>query len=124
MVFHENFLKQGDTGGEQAATLLHNAVSEFASAEIQDYPEDTKIVARVYANLKGLGDTCVRAGIISSPDLLADFARGFTCGKTLFDFIDVGPGKDRADAKIIGESISSGVPRSIPSNPKLARQSR
>jgi hypothetical protein len=29
--------------------------------------------------------------------------RGFTRGKTLFDFIDVGPGKDRADEKIIGK---------------------
>lgn len=33
-----------------------------------------------------------------------DFARGFSRGKTLFDFVDVGPGKDRADEKIIGTS--------------------
>ena len=44
----------------------------------------------------------MQAGLINAPSQLADFARGFTRGKTLFDFVDVGPGKDRADGKIAG----------------------
>lgn len=53
MIFNETLLKLGENGGKQAATLLHTAVSEWAAAEIAEYPEETKVVVRVYANLKG-----------------------------------------------------------------------
>lgn len=59
-----------------------------------------QVVVRVYANLKGLADACTKTGLISSPAQLEEFARGFTRGKTLFDFVDVGYGKDRADGKV------------------------
>lgn len=61
-------------------------------------------MCRVYANVRGLGDVLVRTGIIPDIAVFEDFARGFTRGKALFDFIDVGAGKDRADDKIIGKS--------------------
>ena len=35
--------------------------------------------------------------------MIEEFARGFTGSKQLFDFVDVGMGKDRADDKISGE---------------------
>lgn len=89
--------------GQQASTLLHNAVAEWAASEIAECPENVKIVVRIYANLKGLGDVCARAGVVSQSYVIEDFARGFTRGKTLFDFIDVGSGKDRADGKISGK---------------------
>jgi hypothetical protein len=31
--------------------------------------------------------------------------KGLTQGRTLFDFVDVGAGKDRADEKIIGNKL-------------------
>lgn len=68
------------------------------------FPADLKIVCRIYANVRGLADVCVRAGLVDSPVAFEDFTRGFTRGKTLFDFVDVGPGKDRADEKIQGTS--------------------
>jgi hypothetical protein len=40
---------------------------------------------------------------LESPAYLNDFARGFTGSKQLFDFVDVGSGKDRADDKISGK---------------------
>ena len=58
----------------------------------------------MYANVKGLADVLVRAGAIKDVAVFEDFARGFSRGKTLFDFVDVGSGKDRADEKIIGKS--------------------
>ena len=67
-----------------------------------DINPDYKIVARVYANQKGLADACHRAGILDRPFVMEEFARGFTGSKQLFDFIDVGSGKDRADEKITG----------------------
>jgi hypothetical protein len=47
----------------------------------------------------------VRKGVYQDIIEFEDFVRGFTWGKTLFDFVDVGAGKDRADEKIIGERI-------------------
>lgn len=110
MIFHENFLKQGEIGGKQAATLLHTAVYDWALAKIPECPEDVKIVVRVYANLKGLADVCVRSGLVQIPGLIEEFARGFTRSKTMFDFVDVGAGKDRADAKISGTFFCTGHP--------------
>jgi hypothetical protein len=60
-------------------------------------------VARIYANLKGLAEACYRAGAVDSPNLIVEFVRGFTHCKQLFDFVDVGPGKDRADDKLTGK---------------------
>ena len=65
-------------------------------------PSDYRIVTRIYANLKGLGNACHNSGLIDWPDSMADFARGFTGSKQLFDFIDVGMDKDRADDKLSG----------------------
>ena len=60
-------------------------------------------MCRIYANVRGLGDVLVCKGIYRDILEFEEFVRGFTQGKTLFDFIDVGAGKDRADEKIIGE---------------------
>lgn len=104
MVFNSSFLRDGEAGGKQAATVLHKAVLEWAITSVVEVPADVRIVVRVYANIKGLGDVCTKAGLISSPTQLEDFARGFTRGNTLFDFVDVGYGKDRADGKLAGQS--------------------
>jgi hypothetical protein len=68
----------------------------------QDFPMNIRIVCRIYANLKDLADTCQRAGVVPSSAHIEEFSQGFTRGKILFDFIDVGPGKDRANEKICG----------------------
>lgn len=62
-----------------------------------------RIVTRIYANLRGLADTCYKANLVEKPSTVEDFARGFTGSKQLFDYIDVGSGKDRADDKITGK---------------------
>ena len=45
----------------------------------------------------------VRLGTIEALEDFDEFVRGFNRAKTMFDFIDVGAGKDRADEKIIGK---------------------
>lgn len=80
-------------------------------------PSDIKIVTRVYANVTGLAETCIRAGIVDKASAIDDFVRGFTRGKNLFDFVDVGPGKDRADDKLTGKEqrlpLDSAIPRMV-----------
>ena len=104
MIFEDRLLKKGEAGGKEAAGNLWTAVREYVhqNVNLEGIVSEFKVVARVYANKRGLADVCTRAGIIPSPQILEDFARGFTGNKQLFDFVDVGSGKDRADEKISG----------------------
>ncbi|KAF6231848.1 hypothetical protein HO173_009931 [Letharia columbiana] len=99
MIFDDRLVQIGEAGGREAAGLLWNAVMDHFQTDT-DLPSDVKIVTRIYANLKGLGDVCKRSGILTTSSAIEDFARGFTGSKQLFDFVDVGVGKDRADDKI------------------------
>ena len=103
MIFDDDLIKQGETGGKEAATSLSSSVRDYVHRTVPDLSSDYKIVTRIYANLKGLGDVCHKAGISTKPSTIEEFARGFTGSKHLFDFVDVGMGKDRADEKISGE---------------------
>ena len=90
MIFDDRLVQNGEAGGREAADLLWNAVMNHFRTDI---PSDVKIVTRMYANLKGLGDVCKKSGILTTSSTIEDFARGFTGSKKLFDFVDVGVGK-------------------------------
>ncbi|KAF2434040.1 hypothetical protein EJ08DRAFT_21593 [Tothia fuscella] len=102
MIFHDQLLNDAKNGGRQAANLLHDSTKKFVAEllEGQALPPNIRIVSRMYANLEGLANTCHKAGIVPSMEHIVEFTRGFTSGQVLFDFIDVGSGKDRADEKI------------------------
>lgn len=103
MIFDDQFIKRGELGGREAAAMLGTCIREYLHQRIPTLPSDYKIATRIYANLKGLGEVCYRAGLLDRAALIEDFARGFTGSKQLFDFVDVGMGKDRADDKISGD---------------------
>lgn len=92
MIFDDRLVQNGEAGGREAAGLLWNAVMVHFQSDT-GLPSDIKIVTRIYANLKGLGDICTKSGILSTSSTIEDFARGFTGSKQLFDFVDVGVGK-------------------------------
>lgn len=102
MIFEDEMIKKGEMGGKEAATKLGNAIRDYIHEKLDDVQSDCKIMTRVYANLKGLAEVCYKSGIVERSNTLEDFYRGFTGSKVLFDFVDVGPGKDRADEKITG----------------------
>jgi len=66
------------------------------------YADDMDIMVRAYANLKGLAQACFQSGKLKHAADLGFFAVGFTKRQALFDFVDVGAGKERADYKIRG----------------------
>ncbi|KAL5119945.1 hypothetical protein ACEQ8H_002043 [Pleosporales sp. CAS-2024a] len=101
MIFEDQYLQQGEAGGRRAASQLDSALHQYIETETDDIPLGARIVCRMYANVRGLGEVLARKGIIAHSSVFDDFVRGFTRGKTLFDFVDVGTGKDRADEKII-----------------------
>lgn len=63
------------------------------------------IHAKIFANIRGLGPALHSKGIINNAADLWAFVAGFNGRNGLFDFVDVGPGKERADFKMIGMSI-------------------
>jgi len=119
MIFENEFLRKGIAGGKQAAATLYSSIVTYIERETTIIPTTSRVLCRIYANVKGLADVLVRAGIVEDADQFEGFVRGFTNGRTLFDFIDVGPGKDRADDKIIGEAASVSYISSNPTDSDL-----
>ena len=106
MMFNQAYLRDGANGGMRAAAALHDAVAEWAAANVVDCDADVKVVVRVYASVKSLADAYIRSGVVTSPTQVEEFSRGFTRGNALFDFVDLGYGKGGADAddKLAGKS--------------------
>ena len=100
--FRDELWKEGEAGGRKAASLLYSAVAGYVQQSMQKVPMDVKIVCRVFAHVKGLGEILVRTGVTETIIPIQEFVCGFTRARSLFDFVDVGPGKDRADEKITG----------------------
>lgn len=96
--FQESFIKQGIEGGKQAAYALRSVVAAYVGSQ----KDEVEIIAKVCANMQGLGRAMRRDGCLDSEQELKDFSLGFTQAKASFDFIDVGRGKERADSKIKG----------------------
>lgn len=99
--FESYLYAQGKDGAAEAASLLH---AELKNQLKQLYPDahiaDWNIVVNVVLNLQGLGNKLQTCGIINNPNELQAFGRSFGLAHPLFNFIDVGSGKERADHKI------------------------
>ncbi|PSR83236.1 hypothetical protein BD289DRAFT_288255 [Coniella lustricola] len=94
--FQKQFIEKGIEGGKQAAYALRNAILR----ECYDFAGQFEVVTRYIANLSGLAAATRSDGTIEHADTFKDFTLGFSQGLASFDFIDVGPGKERADTKI------------------------
>ena len=103
MIFNQRYLAEGEAGGREAAAKLSEHLRSYCQSSIKNMPPDFKVIVRIYVNLKGLADTCYKTGLIDSPATMNHFAYGFTGSKILYDVVDVGIGKERADSKIAGE---------------------
>ena len=94
--FQEQWIKQGLEGGKKAATSLRTAISQqLVDLDDDDGADNVQIIAKVFANFAGLSKA------IGQTDF-KEFAVGFTQASALFDFIDIGSAKERADSKIKG----------------------
>jgi hypothetical protein len=90
LIFRNTYLSQGDQGGRLAARALFLAVNEFAFSTIAELPINTKVIARIYADVEELCSLCLRAGLVEHGSQIRSFVRGFCQDRALFDFIDVG----------------------------------
>jgi len=114
-VFPDDLLCQGTSGGEEAAQRLLTEATKYL--ERYKGAKDWKLIVRIFVNLEGLARKCQQFDIITQSNTLRDFATGFAQSQPLFDFVDVGYGKERADHKIRGEPIAPLL--NIPHNASL-----
>ena len=99
--FREKFLNKDDGGGKDAADELHSRIKDYLKKLKLDV-DNTKIVVRAYADVKNLQATCVKHGKMKMGSSLRLFAQSFNQRQGLFDFVDIGAGKEEADNKIRG----------------------
>jgi hypothetical protein len=71
---------------------------------VTNEPDEVDIVVRAFANVSGLSAALERDGRLKSASQVREFAAGFSSRQAFFDFVDVGPGKERADLKVRGET--------------------
>ena len=60
------------------------------------------VVVKAFAHLDGLGSRLVREARVKDTAQVRAFCAGFSSRLPMFDFVDVGFGKERADNKIRG----------------------
>lgn len=98
LLFEDRYVQTGEKGGINAASEFLDHITNYVRMN-EAIPSDAKVVVRIFANLQGLTRTYEQADIADSETVI-DFARGFTMARALFDFVDCGSGKERADSKI------------------------
>lgn len=103
--FRDNFLNKNEEGGREAADELLVQVHKYVG-ELGLDVNKTDVVVRAYANLRGLSKFCARDGLMNATADVGLFANGFTKRQPLFDFVDVGLGKERADNKVRGRQCT------------------
>lgn len=98
--FHDEFVKEGAAGGARAASLLHTEIKKHVESL---YPgSNLPVMVNMYASLGGIAGKLVGLGVMQRPSGIHDFARGFSTSQDLFNIIDVGAGKEKADHKLRG----------------------
>lgn len=98
--FRDVLFRNGDHGGGYAAQELKKQIRTYLQAKYSDVSiENWNIIVHFYANMDGLAKTLALRDILPNGSYLQKFASGFGRANSLFSFVDVGYGKDKADHK-------------------------
>ncbi|KAG6353307.1 hypothetical protein INS49_007548 [Diaporthe citri] len=98
--FRDDYFRAGDNGGGQAAQELKTQIKLQLQETYPDTSTDNwNILVFFYANMDGLGKALAARRILNTWTDLQKFASGFGRANSLFSFVDVGYGKDKADHK-------------------------
>lgn len=97
-------------GGRDAADELHARIKDLLKKFKLD-AENTDITLRAYADFKSLRSACVKNRRMKESSSMNLFAHGLKRHQALFDFVDMGPGKEGADNKVRG---TFGLRKSLP----------
>lgn len=98
--FRDDLFRKGDHGGGYAAQELKKQIRAHLQSKYPDVSIDSwNIIVQFYANMDGLAKTLASRQILLNRSDLQMFASGFGRAQSLFSFVDVGYGKDKADHK-------------------------
>lgn len=79
---------------------MRRAIDSFIESDARSIAKNSKVIVKAYANCYGL-ESYLNFGNNESELIdLQEFFRGFNQGDSLFEFIDVGDGKERTDIKL------------------------
>lgn len=99
-LFDESLVKQGADGGLKAAQTLQHVMQDRVRR--MGFPDETKIVVRIYLNLQGSSQTYCRFGVVGSQARsIAPFTSAFSTFES-FDIVDCGTKRESCEAKIKG----------------------
>lgn len=93
----QSLLTMGVEGGREAASRLRQHIAGH-------FGSNTDILVHIFFNREGLGSTIKKYLGIAGPTFNA-FINGFNTASPLMSMLDVGVGKESADAKIRGACI-------------------
>jgi hypothetical protein len=99
-IFSNELIADGQAGGHLAAKRLSDAIGQYLSSNCAI--NQFQLWVYVFFNKRGLLETFGRAGLPIAKAKLDDFVLGFNQAAERFLMIDVGSGKEAADAKIKG----------------------
>jgi len=91
-IFNESLLMLGTEGGRDAASKLRQHI-------IAHYGSNQDLLVNVFFNRDGLGKT-LKSYLGIQPATFSAFINGFNTASPLISMLDVGSGKEAADAKI------------------------
>lgn len=98
--FRDDYFRAGDDGGGQAAQQLKTQIRLQLQETYRNTSIDNwNILVFFYANMNGLAKCLASRRILNTWTDLQKFASGFGRANSLFSFVDVGYGKDKADHK-------------------------
>jgi hypothetical protein len=103
--FQDCYIKAGAAGASEAAHKLLVSIKNHVQG--LGIGNELPICVNIYANLGGLSGKLTYMGLIGNPSDMHTFVRAFNTSQPLFNFVDVGSGKEKADHKLRGSSTIS-----------------
>lgn len=105
------YMSTSESGGAQAAHALYTDVQQYIKANNSNSNGDTEVMVIIYFNKQVPARALVEADIIQRSSQLDEFFWSFTSSRGLFQVVDCGPGKERADSKLRGKAPKSHTKR-------------
>ncbi|PSN67867.1 hypothetical protein BS50DRAFT_620322 [Corynespora cassiicola Philippines] len=98
-LFQDQLLQAAGNGGSEAASMLQHAIHDHI-ASIYSNSGNWSVMVNVYVSLDKLAQKLASVQLVRHSQDLRSFAQSFNVNQPLFNIIDVGQGKERADHKI------------------------
>lgn len=103
-IFNNDLLRAGKMGGERAANQLHTDIKRYIEDLDPSSPgANWPIMVQIFANLNGMAKVLRSCRIIDNTISLVEIIGQFNSTQPLFNYVDVGPGKERADHRVRGK---------------------